>query len=564
MKIVIKLIPSILILLVILSSPTALNALEVDVDEVVKSRPIKFQNYRGKYRTQDSKTTIKMIGRRLAAGVSRKGSNRRVSFRTKYSLIHAVSKNEPEKLSADVFSIDRKARVGHINAIRLILSGYLEKMYGYSAKNAGTLAVFLTYYNAVYRGDTKYFGTKYKKVVMKHLSRRNAGISTKYYDWPGKTRILLPLTEKPVRGKLDSIDPDIISGKKIRERMRKDDKNIPERKNLVDLKKDIIKRDRKEIEKEKKEVAREKKTVERKREKIKEKKEDIRKEKRESKKITDPQKRKREEKEIAKKEKEIKKEEKKLKEEEKRVKDEEKKIEKKEEVIAKKEEKIKEEEKEIKKDELDKKIKENPEEAKKVLDEKEKQLEEKEKEIAAREKDLKEKKVSDNIVGDKLYYMRTNQWLKNGHYDNDLFLINAATRKIIKKSPVENIAGRKYDIFSDGVVIITHKGNFEAAHRLTLINRDTLEAKVHGSDNIFFRSFVQIRERFIYAIVIENSRYYLGKFDSTLKLVNKSAEEIHQDSFITFFGNTIYVNRKDRKIIVLNRDNLKLIDTVKP
>lgn len=564
MKIVKKLLPCFITLFVLLPVPMALNALEVDVDEITKSKPIKFQNYRGTYRRQDSKTAIKMIGERLAAGINRKRNNKRVRFRTKYSLIHAVSKKEPEKLSADIFSIDRNARVGHINAIRLILSGYLEKMYGYSIKNARTLAVFLTYYNAVYKGNIKYFGSKYKSVVMKHLNRGNAGISTKYYNWPGKTRILLPLTEKPVRGKLDSIDPDIISEKKIRERMRKDDKNIPERKNLVSLKKKIIKRDKKEIEKEKKEVTRKKKAVKDKKIKIKEKKEDIKKEKRETKKIIDLKKRKQREEEVAKKEKDIKKEEKKVKEDEKRVKEKEKKIEKKEEIIAKKEKDIKEEEKEIRKDEIEKKIKEDPKEAKKILAEKEKKLEEKEKEIAAREKDLKEKKVSENIVGDRLYYMRTNQWMKNGHYDNDLFLINASTRKITKKSPVKYIAGRKYDIFSDGVVIITHKGNFEAAHYLTLIDSDTLEAKVYGTNNVFFRSFVEIRDKFVYVIVVEKNRYYLGKFNNMLKLINKSTEEIHEDSFITFFGNTIYVNRKDKKIIVLNRDNLKLIDIVKP
>ncbi len=564
MKRVTKTLLSILPLIMALYSTGSLSALEVDVDEVAKSKPIRFQNYRGKYRTQDSKAAIKNIGKKLAVDVRKSGDNSRVKFRTKYSLIHAVSQKEPEKLSADVFSIDREARVGHINAIRLILSGHLEEMYGYSEKNARTLAIFLTYYNAVYRGNVKYFGTKYKSVVMKHLNRRNAGLSTKYYNWPGKTRMLLPLTEKPVRGKLDSIDPNIISDRKTREKMRKDDKNIPERKNLVDLKKDIVKRDKKELESEKKDIERKKKTVERKKERIAEKKKEIRREKKEAGKIKKPAERKKRREKIARKEKEIKKEEKKVEEEEKRVKEEEKKAEKKEEIIAKKENEIKKEEKEIEKDEIDRKIKEDPREAKKVLDEKEKKLEEKEKEIAAREKDLREKKVSDNIVGDKLYYMRTNQWLRNGHYDNDFFLINAATRKIMKKSPVEYIAGRKYDIFSDGVVIITHKGNFEAAHRLTLIDRDTLEAKIQGTDNIFFRSFVEIRDKYVYAIVIEENRYYLGKFDSSLKLVGKSAEEVHQDSFITFFGNTVYLNRKDRKIMVLNREDLKLIDTVKP
>jgi hypothetical protein len=193
-----------------------------------------------------------------------------------------------------------------------------------------------------------------------------------------------------------------------------------------------------------------------------------------------------------------------------------------------------------------------------------KKLEEKEKELDKREDRLRSKELEKNIYGDKLYYLKIKEYLEGGHYNNDMYMINASTRKIMFKSPVENICGSRYDVFSGGVVIITHRGSHTSGHRLTLIDRDTLQAKIYGSDNVFWRSFIEIRDGFIYAITYDNGTHYLGRFDADLKLVAKSKERINENTFISFWDNYIYINRADKTIIVLNKEDLSIIDEVKP
>ena len=133
--------------------------LEVDVDEISSAKRIQFINYAGRPGRSDTEYQVKAIGRGLAEGTRRTGEGGRFSLYGKYSIIRAVSKEEPDKFSADIISIDKKARIGHIDNVRRIIAGYLESRYDYSRKNARTLAVFATFYNAVYRGRLDYLGS---------------------------------------------------------------------------------------------------------------------------------------------------------------------------------------------------------------------------------------------------------------------------------------------------------------------------------------------------------------------------------------------------------------------
>ena len=137
---------------------TAGSGLEVDIDEI-KTRPINFINYGGKYDRPDSIKDIEGIGLKLARKAE---DNERIRFYMKYSVIHAVSKEEPEKFSADIFSIDKDAKVGHIAMVRIIISSFLINRYSYSKRDAEAIALFLTYYNAIYRGNIDYYSSKYK------------------------------------------------------------------------------------------------------------------------------------------------------------------------------------------------------------------------------------------------------------------------------------------------------------------------------------------------------------------------------------------------------------------
>jgi hypothetical protein len=530
----------------VMSTVTPGRAYRVDVEEIKKAKKVEFQNYRGKLSKKERVTEIRAIGKKLA-GAGDKGW---VRFHMKYSLIHARSGKDTGKLGADIFSIDKDARVGHVKNIRRIIAGYLSAMYGYSSRDAGALALFLTYYNAVYRGDVEYLNQRYRAEVMKHVNRKNAGLAMKYTQWPGNTRMLIPVTSDPGRGRLDSIDADIITGDHTRREIRKDDTHIPERKDMVDLKKRVLEKDKKKLREEKRKLKEEKRDLEEKRKEQEEQKRDVAEEKKKTPGETTQG-------EIKKKEEEIKKEEKEIRKKEREVVRKEDRIEQEEEEITEREEKLKEEEKEIEEDELRRDIAKEPDKAKKKLLEKEAELD-------AREDRLREEKSDEKIFGLKLYYLKINEYLEGGHYNNELIMIDAASRKVLFSSPVTNICGRKYDVFSGGVIVITHLGSHKEGHRLTLVDRETLKALKHGSDHIFWRSFVEVREGSIYAILYDDGRHFLGRFNEDLKLVARSKVEIDRDTFISFFEDSIYINRKDKAVIVLQRDDLSLVGEVAP
>ena len=568
----------------------ALKSLEVDIDEIKKAKKVEFQNYRGRPKRIDPVRDIFMIGQKLAEG-SKNTYNAPFRYLLKYSIIRAVSTDEPQKLSADIFSIDRDAQVDHIDNVRRIAAGYLGDMYGYTQKQAWALSVFISYYNAVYRGDTGYFSGVYKSIVMKNITPKNAGISTRYYDWPGATKMLIPLTEAAKRGDIDSIDPFIISDEKTKKELRRDDTLIPERKEVADMKekkiekekekitekKTAIEKKKEEIEKEKKTVEEKKTAIEKEKEKIARREEEVKKEKETIKTIAEPEKKKEKEKEVEKKEKEIaaekekgKKDEKetgekikKIDEKKEEVKKDEKKIAEKEKEIKKKEEAVKEEKKEIKEDE---KKKEAAKETKtpETLKKKEDELKKKEKELDKREDAIRSKEPDKNIYALKLYYLKIREYLEGGHYNNELFMIDATNRKILFKSPVTNICGSRYDVFSDGIAVITHTGDHKSGHRLMLIDRENLQTKTTGTDDVFWRSFVEIKDGFIYAITVREGKYYLGRFDGKLQLTARSGESINENTFISFFGDYIYINKFDKSIMVLNKNDLSLIDVIKP
>ena len=571
---------------------TSLFSYEVDIDEI-KSKKINFINFTGKESRSESVSEIKSIGYRLSYIVKDIKTDNLSRFNMKYSIIRAISKNEKEKFSADIIFIDKDARVDHIRNVRRIISAYLEGLYGYTEKEADTIAIYTTYYNALYRGNTDYFSSKYSSTVMKHITKANAGLSTLWSDWPGKTAIIIPLTEQNKRGEIGGIDPFVISDDKVKEEITKENDNKNIKNEMVNIKEKDIDRsrknldeDKKKLEERKKETEVEKKKVEDNKVKTEKKNEQIKKEKEDTAKIREPEKKKAKEEEIKKKEEDVKKEDKKISEDQKKVSEKENKNKKDEKEIIKKEEEIKKKEEDVKKEKTGKETpekektavetkdtgkdntKEKPAEKTAVPDgnlkKKEEALKEKEKELDRREDKLKDKDVSKEVFGLKIYYLEVKEYLEGGHYNNVMYMINTTTKKIDFQSTVTTICGRRYDVFSGGIAVITHAGTHQAGHRLTLIDRETLKEIKTGGDNIFWRSFIEIKDNFIYAIIKDQESFYLGKFDTNLKLVAKSSEKINGDTFITFFEKSIYINRVDKTIIVLKMDDLKLSDVIKP
>lgn len=218
---------------------SSLSAIEVDRNEIQGApgaNDVVFRNYSGPHSVINTVQQIREIGSALGNQVKANPSNTgMIGAANRYAVIHAIDPSTKEKFDADIFIIGRNATVDHITNLRRIISAYLESAYGYSTKDADTIATFVTVYNAVYRGNLDYFKSKYKDIVIKNLSASIVGLSTNYEDWPGKSQIVIPLSD--LNGGLSTIDTSLISDKQVVKSMQgEDDKGIDARKDMVDLK----------------------------------------------------------------------------------------------------------------------------------------------------------------------------------------------------------------------------------------------------------------------------------------------------------------------------------------
>jgi hypothetical protein len=555
------------------------SALDVQTEELKKAKPVTFQNYAGTERSNPDMAEVDKIGRTLAAGSAKYG---RAYFLDKYSVIRAHS-DEQGKLSADIFSIDKDARVNNIRMVRTILSSYFRYMFNYSKKEADILATVTTYYNAVYRGDTGYFGGVYRMVVMTKINASNAGISTKYSEWPGRTKMLIPLGENGKRADIFSLADD-----KTTQEMRKaPDKSVPARKEIVKMKEEEIKKEQTENKKREEAISGEKKAVEKKEKDLEEKKKNvqdekkqIQEEKKKAEEITDPAQRAKAKEEIARKEQvnsekagEVAKKEDEVKKEKEKVSEKEKAAEQKKEETQKKEESVAAEKEQIKKDanepaQPEKKEQTASAEAKPVTPA---EVEKKAAEVEKREKAVEKKEAEvaaklDKVYKEKMYYLKVQNWFNDGIYNNEMYVINPLSRKVILKSPYTTIAGRKYDIFQKGVVVIGYQGktgaNFD--HRLVILDPEKLTPLKVGTEIIFWRSFVEIRDGIIYAVLSDGGKFYLARFNDELVMTGRSKIEVDKDSTISFYGDFIYLTSPEKNLLVLNKGDLSFSGVIDP
>jgi hypothetical protein len=182
----------------------------------------------------DSRAAIVDIGNSLGKTI-RSGANE-AGQSSRYFVIHSVSIPKTDTLDADIFGLGPGVGVDHIRNLRLIIQGYLEGAYEYSAKDAALLAQYITIYNAVFRGNMTYFTSRYTSDVLKNLTAEKAGLSNRYNEWPGRTLIVIPLGNA-IPGSLSAVDTTPLTEPEVLDELRKeDDKGLDVRKDMVDLK----------------------------------------------------------------------------------------------------------------------------------------------------------------------------------------------------------------------------------------------------------------------------------------------------------------------------------------
>jgi hypothetical protein len=221
-----------LFIIVLVAGMTGISHAQVDRGELQRNlAPITFYNNEGPQTRVETREQIRQIGAGLGQAI--RASQARSGASNRYFVIHSVTAPDGDKLDADIFGLGSNAGVDHIRNLRTIIQGYLQEAYSYSASDAALLAEYIIIYNAVYRGNWNYFTGRFKKPVMDNLNRDSAGLSVRYQEWPGKTLMLIPLNTSG----LSSINTSAISDIRVVEKMQtEDDRGVPQRQDMVDLK----------------------------------------------------------------------------------------------------------------------------------------------------------------------------------------------------------------------------------------------------------------------------------------------------------------------------------------
>ncbi|MCX7881596.1 MAG: hypothetical protein N2314_00010 [Brevinematales bacterium] len=569
-------------------------SLEVDKKELSdNARRVEFVNYTGPYTRPQGMDDLRVIGETLAL---LRQTNRQAFYPDmKYSIIRAVDTTSTNGFDADIVEIHTNARIFHVRYIQALLGFYLAKTFAYDTQENDTIAWFIVYYNAAHRGDWTFFERRYKPVVMGFLSRQKVGLARRYTEWAGRTQMVIPLSQNPLNQSL-RLDTLAIGDEKTIETLRQQqDRGVEERKQLVEIQKEQVKEDEKLIQEAKKEVTEQKKDIAQKKEEItkkeaeiQQKEKEVAQKKQEAATLPPGSEKEKAIQEAAKKEGEVKQEKQQLEQQKQEVTKKETQVAEQEKKIAQAEQKVEQakqqiatEEKKIAQDQATQK----PALASQDLEKKQQELAQKETNLMKQEQTLREGLPPD-IKGGKLYYLKINGYYSDGHYSNEMLLIDPVNRKILQKSPYTSIGGHKFDFSPEGIVVIGfeplpgsgtratrsdnrqvivgYEGPRPENYVLVMLNETNLGVRYKGTDTIFWRSFVEVRGEAIYVLVPEKDKYYLARFDLLFKKQAQSKEPVDPNTFISFFGDELFVNSPTREILVLDQKTLEVRERIKP
>ncbi|TGN02748.1 P83/100 family protein [Leptospira dzoumogneensis] len=474
--------------------------------------------------------------------------------------IRILPDEKEKKFGADLISIGKDADYGHINSIQRILSGYVKANFGYSEANSDTLATYILYYNAIHRKGADYVKRKYNTEVVKNAQNDKIGIGRRYTEWPGKTQIIIPIVFNVLSGDGKDLDTDELE-KEVNKDLDKKKEGQDDKKKMNDLQNEKAEEEKRKLQDKKEENRKKQEDASNKERDAEREIQELNKDPVKNKqKITQKQE---ERKQAQQEQQKAKKEEQQLKEKEKE--------------IAKKEESRKSDSKssssssdskssssgDSKKSEAKSDDNKSKEEIKQELKETKKELE------AVKEEQKKKEEFDKNVVGGKILFLKTLKYTSDGHYSNELHALDPAKDDTIFKGDFNKICGRTFEVVDGKALVVGYESDHSAAHKLILIDQETLKPAVWSGDSVFWRSPMIIKGEEIYAFEERNGKYYLSRYDKGLKKTAGTEEEISPNSNVTFFGEKIYVTGKEEgsgktEIAVFSKADLKLIKKIKP
>ncbi|MDR0998653.1 MAG: hypothetical protein LBL70_06260 [Treponema sp.] len=533
-----------LLALVFISFPLFPQVNRAELEE--NQGPVNFLNYEGPHSRIETREQIRNIGYSLGQEV--RAGNNSPGTRARYFVIHSVSPAEGSRLDADIFGLGTDVGVDHIRNLRLIIQGYLEAAYGYSARDAALLAQYVTVYNAVYRGSWAYFSQRYKSAVIQYLDAGRAGISTRFDEWPGRTLMLIPLgTGSP--GSLSAVDTSAVSDTNVLDEMRREaDRGIEQREEMADLKDREAQESEQRAQGQREAIAEEEKRISGEQEETSQERERIQEERRQNQQAAASG--------------EISGEEARQREETLAVR--ESAADRKEQELEQREEALVEQREEARQDE------ERAEQKREEAQQDRESIARDQQEIAA-----KEQEQEPPIRGESGTASREEPGVREERQgtvpasgviganlerkDSPLgrvVQVNPGTGTELRRSGLNTINGRTLAFVGGRLLAIAGENRGNAAIRLVEIDTGSLEVVSQGNDDIHPNSLLWINGTDLYAVTVSEGAAYLGRFDVLLARQALSETEVHPFASVSFQNGLLITQRADGSVLILNPKEL--------
>ncbi|MFW6288507.1 MAG: P83/100 family protein [Spirochaetota bacterium] len=514
---------------VLLLLSTVLFAIDVDEEELQELgvADIEFINYTGPYETIETREQIRSIGRALGQSIEIDRGPSDFVFNGKYRIIHAVDFETDDGLDADIFIPLSGSRVDHIDNMRRIISGFLAEAYGYGQADADLLARWATIYNAVARGNIEFFTERYKAVVTDNLSAGNAGLSRRYDEWPGMSRVVIPLSQEAAPGVLGTVDPGELGDERVIEELRsQEDRGVEERQEMVDLTERVIEEREEAIEDEERAVDEEEERISAEEAAIEEEREAIERERQEAEELPE------EDRAAA------------------------------EQALDERERDVEERERATEEDRVaaEERREEVSEERQEVADLTDQIREERERIARDTRALLDEREISEEVRGlqgdlSPIYFLQVRDI--DGVILGRLVQINPVTGLLLNRSTEDQIVSRGYTFYDDHLLVIVSTGD---DGRLAQFDVTSLDEVNRGEDEVFLASSMQVYgdPPRAYAVVRDGGEWRLGRFDDSLELTDSSVLAVNPYTTLAFAGERVWIQTVADRIVALSLSDLRI------
>ena len=533
----------------------------LDWDEI-RSAPVGFQNYSAKAAPDVMRVLDKQWGENLAREV----------FKSRQSNIKGLQIRrifDPAKpgLGADIISISKKSNFGHINRLQRLIEAYLENSFNFSERDARTASRFILYYNARNRAKAEKIKKRYSQKVVASLDPQKIGIHRSYRNWAGKTELLLPLRKNIVNPQETDLNlREIRKGsgaapKKEQGELRKTE----QRRNQQELKK--LDRKAKELQEEQSKnkkrnsgLGQEKKGLEQQSKTLDSRLKRLQK---------DPEKNAQAIKEAEAKQRELRRKQRIAAKKSKAIEQKQKENTKRQAEVSRQKKQAQSNARELASSSSSRSSASQAEPAqnKSAPNNKEKELAK----LKAENERLKAEKEK-NLVQDKLLFMRVVRYTRKGHYQNELWYLDANRDDTLFRSPFTKICSRNFTIIpKKGVVVTGYKGSVDTKtdHRLVLLDLKKLTKIDESKILVHWRTPLLLRNNKLYVFTQKKEKYHLARLDTNMNREAESKDPINPYSEITFYKNKIFLTGQSKAgskttIHVFKLQDLSTIKIIRP